>query len=87
MILCRRLLLTSSMQHPALAQQEFSSERVPTVFRVFPIMEFLLTSLEAAEKDSTFKTIRPAIEAGISNLTKWYRKLDTCPVYMVCNGT
>jgi hypothetical protein len=83
----RRLLLTLSMQHPALAQQQFSSERVPTVFRVFPIIEFLLTALEAAQKDATFKPIRPAITAGVLNLTKWYQRLDTCPVYMVCNGT
>jgi hypothetical protein len=75
------------MQHPALAQQAFSSERVPTVSRVFPIIEFLLTSLEAAEKDTTFAPIRNAITAGISNLTKWYRSLDSCHVYAVSNGT
>src|ERR1700761_6974846 len=78
--------LTSSMQHPALAQQAFSSEHVPTVFSVFPTIEFLLTLLEAAEKHVTFAPIRNAIMAGISNLTKWYRKLDACHVYAVCNG-
>ena len=86
-MISRCLLLTSSMQHPALAQQQFSSQCAPTVFHVFPIIEFLLTSLEAAEKDATFKPIRVAISAGVLNLTKWYQKLDTCPVYMVCNGT
>ena len=60
------------MQHPALAQQAFSSEHVPTVFCVFPTIEFLLTSLEAAEKHVTFAPIQNAIMAGISNLTKWY---------------
>ena len=74
------------MQHPALAQQAFSSERVPTVFSVFQTIEFLLTLLEAAEKHVTFTPIRNAIMAGISNLTKWYRKLDACHVYAVCNG-
>jgi hypothetical protein len=78
--------LTSSMQHPALAQQAFSSERVPTVSHVLPTIEFLLTSLEAAEKDETFAPIRNAITAGVSNLTKWYRKLDGCHVYAVSNG-
>jgi endonuclease IV len=74
------------MQHPALAQQQFSSECIPTVSRVFPIIEFMLTSLEAAEKDVTFTPIRHAISAGISNLSKWYHTLDTCHVYVVSNG-
>jgi endonuclease IV len=43
-------------------------------------------SLEAAEKHVTFAPIRNAIMAGISNLTKWYRKLDACHVYAVSNG-
>lgn len=79
--------LTLSTQHPALAQQMFSSERVPTVSHVFPTIEFLLTSLEAAEKKTKFAPIRNAITAGISNLTKWYRSLDACHVYAVSTGT
>jgi endonuclease IV len=74
------------MQHPALAQQQFSSERVPTVSKVFPIVEFLLSALEAAKKDDAFNTIHDAIAAGVSNLEKWYQKLDACHVYAVCNG-
>ena len=42
--------LTSLMQHLALAQQAFPSEHVSTVFHVVPTIEFLLTFLEAAEK-------------------------------------
>jgi hypothetical protein len=60
------------MQHPALAQQGFSSEHVPTVSRVFPMTEFLLSSLEAAENSPTFMPIHKAIMAGVLNLTKWY---------------
>ena len=74
------------MQHPAFAQQAFSSEHVPTVFHVFPTIEFLLTLLEAAEKHVTFAPICNAIMAGILNLTKWYQKLDACDVYAVSNG-
>jgi hypothetical protein len=74
------------MQHPAQAQQQFSSECVPTVSTVFPIVKFLLSSLEAAKKDEKFELIHDAIGAGISNLEKWYRKLDACHVYAVCNG-
>jgi hypothetical protein len=54
---------------------------------VFPTIEFLLTSLEAAEKDPSFMPIRIAITAGISNLTKWYWRLDACHVYAVSTGT
>ena len=78
--------LTLSMQHPALAQQEFSSERVPTASHVFLTIEFLLTSLEAAEKDARFAPIRNAITAGISNLTKWYWRFDVCDMYAVSSG-
>lgn len=76
-----------SMQHPALAQQQFSSEHVPTIFCMFPTIEFLLLSLEAAKKHKTFIPIHDAISAGITNLTKWYRKLDNCHVYAVSSGT
>ena len=74
------------MQHPALAQQAFSSECESTLFHVFPTIEFLLTLLKAAEKHVTFAPICNAIMAGVSNLTKWYRKLDACHVYAVSNG-
>ena len=80
-------LLTMRMQHPAQAQQVFSSERTPTVSCVFPVIEFLLTALEAAQKDPKFESIESAIAAGVSNLQKWYRKLDACNMYVVCNGT
>ena len=75
-----------SMQHPTLAQQQFSSERVPTISCVFPTIEFLLLSLEAAKKHKTFIPIRDAISAGITNLTEWYHKLDNCHVYAVSSG-
>ena len=74
------------MQHPALAQQAFPSEHVSTVFHVVPTIEALLTFLEAAEKHVTFAPIHNAIMAGISNLIKWYQKLDACHVYAVSNG-
>jgi hypothetical protein len=69
------------MKHPALAQQQFSSEHVNTVSHVFPTIEFLLTSLEAAERDKEFRPICDAIAASVANLSKWYRTLDTCHVY------
>ncbi|KAN0130476.1 Ribonuclease H-like domain containing protein [Lactarius tabidus] len=63
-------LLHQILRHPALAQQQFSSECVPTISRVFPTIEFLLMSLKAGEKDATFTPIGSAITAGILNLTK-----------------
>ena len=88
---CRFMIMldcfsTLSMQHPALAQQQFSSKHVPTASHIFLTIKFLLTSLEAVEKDATFVPIRNAIKAGISNLTKWYWRLDTCDVYAVSSG-
>ena len=63
-------LLRQILKHPALAQQQFSSERVPMVSKVFPIVKFLLSALEAAQKDEAFDDIRDAIAAGVSNLEK-----------------
>ena len=79
-------LLRQILKHPTLAQQQFSSERVPMVSKVFPIVEFLLSVLEAVQKDEVFDDIHDAIAAGVSNLKKWYRKLNACHVYAVCNG-
>jgi hypothetical protein len=53
---------------------------------MFPTIEFLLTSLEAAKEDASFRPIRNAITAGVSNLSKWYRTLDTSHVYVVSNS-
>ncbi|KAF8269644.1 hypothetical protein EI94DRAFT_1798926 [Lactarius quietus] len=78
-------LLCQVLKHPAKAQQKFSSKCVPTVYLVFPTIEFLLTSLEAVEKDASFTLIHYAIKAGIKNLTKWYHRLDTCHIYSMAN--
>jgi hypothetical protein len=52
-LISRHPLLTLQMQHPALAQQQFSSEHLPTVSHMFPTIEFLLTLLEARYESTT----------------------------------
>ena len=51
---CSNLVKTSIL--PSL-KQVFSSERVPTISHIFLTIKFLLTSLEAAEKDDVFVPI------------------------------
>ena len=43
-------------------------------------------SLEAAKKHKSFVPIHDAITAGISNLTKWYHKVDNCHVYAMSSS-
>ena len=73
-------------QEPANAQQTFSSSRNPTVWRALPVLEFMQESWENMARHDRFEDVTDAIEAGLANLRKWYRKVDDTNVYFICMG-
>ena len=73
-------------QEPANAQQSFSSSSSPTVWRIIPTLGFLQDTWENMAKLPKFCTIADAIQSGLENLRKWYRKTDDTNVYFVCFG-
>jgi hypothetical protein len=78
--------LIHNHQEPATAQQTFSSSNDPTVWRAIPILEFMQEAWENMANLTKFHEFRMAIEAGLANLRKWYRKVDDTDAYFICLG-
>jgi hypothetical protein len=75
------------LQEPADAQQSFSSTHNPTVWRIIPTIEFLMTRWEAMVREPRFKDVKLPLQEGIKNLQKWYRKVEgTSNAYFICLG-
>ena len=68
------------------AHQSFSASQHPTVWRAIPVLEFLLESWTNMSEHPKFDEMSDALNAGIKNLDKWYRKIDDTDVYFICLG-
>jgi hypothetical protein len=73
-------------KEPADAQQSFSATCEPTVWQTILVLEYLQETLQNMANSSKFSCFLTAIEAGISNLSKWYGKTDDMDVYFICLG-
>jgi hypothetical protein len=49
-------------------------------------MERVMSKWEAMASDNKYSLVKHAIEAGLANLIKWYRKTDETSVYFVAHG-
>ena len=78
---------TISSQEPATAKQMFSSAREPTVWRMIPVLEFLLQSWENMADLPKFSEVEHAIRKGLENVDKWYRKVNDTDAFFICLGT
>ncbi|KIL55505.1 hypothetical protein M378DRAFT_182221 [Amanita muscaria Koide BX008] len=61
----------------------FSSEHKPTLWRVLPQIEELLTAWELKLGDNRFKPYHAAISDGIEKIKKYYNKMDARPAYIL----
>lgn len=75
-----------NFKEPADAQQSFSSNKQPTVWRIIPVLEYLVVRWEDMASQSKYYEISESIEAGLDNLAKWYRTTDDSDAYFVCMG-
>ena len=73
-------------QEPANATQSFSPSSHPTVSRTIPVLEYMQTAWENMANNPKFEVVEDAIQAGLKNLGKWYRKVDETDVYFICHG-
>jgi hypothetical protein len=80
-------LMHEVLQEPANAQQSFSSSKDPTVWRTIPVLEFMQEAWENMAVHKKFEDVQEAIEAGLANIRKWYRKVDDTDAYFICLGT
>jgi hypothetical protein len=68
------------------AQQSFSATCEPTIWRTIPVLKCLQDTLQNMANTSKFAHFSTAIEAGVTNLHKWYSKTDDIDVYFICLG-
>lgn len=57
-------------------QQQFSSERRPTVWKILPAFEQFLDRWRAFGLDKSFAALHPAIEVGLKTFEKYYEKAN-----------
>lgn len=66
---------------------KLSSQTHPTLQRVYPLLEKLMSDWEAMIEDTEYEPIKDAIQAGLDNMIKWYRKTDDSSIYFIAHGT
>lgn len=77
-------LIRNVLKEPASSCQTFSQATRPTVYRAFPVIEFMQQRWEAMTKEPKYASVADALEAGLHNLRKWYRSLDDGNMYFIC---
>ena len=80
-LLCRstKIIVSGSREGP----RNVSAEYYPTIWRILPAYEELLADWRKFATDRRMVTLRPAIEAGIGSLEKYYNKTDNSPAHIV----
>lgn len=66
-----------------MAQANFSSETLPTVWKTIPILELLQTQWETMLEHPKFLPVYPGIIKGLERLKKWYRRTNDTDAYFV----
>ncbi|KAJ8457093.1 hypothetical protein ONZ45_g18454 [Pleurotus djamor] len=77
------ITIHEALQEPASATQSFSAERHPTLWRVIPVLEFLFQRWQSMAKLPCYSDIESPLTAALTNLHKWYQKLDDTNVYFI----
>jgi len=67
-------------------QHYFSSEQLPTLWRVLPAIKALQTAWEAKRDDPRFAIYYNAINEGLTKLQKYYSRFDEKPSYVLALG-
>jgi len=60
------------LEEPALSCQSFSHTMRPTIYYIFPVLEFMQQRWECMAKLLKYAQIVPVLEVGLENLHKWY---------------
>ena len=63
--------------------QLFSSDKVPTLHRVIPVLEALCARWEKKLMDPKYSVFHPVLQAGINKLDKYYAKLNNLDIYIL----
>ncbi|THU83685.1 hypothetical protein K435DRAFT_423995 [Dendrothele bispora CBS 962.96] len=79
--LCRDVLKVTATRNAILGKEDTA-----TSHWVIPAMHEVKEEWENFLEDPTYEIIAPAIQAGLNNMYKWYRKVtEDTPVYFICH--
>ena len=73
--------------HPRTQQKKKFPDEGKEYARLVVYLEWLLTRWEQMAEHGRYRSLAPAIRAGLVNLRKWYRELDTSDAYVICHST
>ena len=65
---------------------ELSAHKTPTIHKVFPLLEKVQSRWEAFCNTPEYAPVKHALDAGLENMRKWYRKTDDTSIYFVSHG-
>jgi hypothetical protein len=88
MVLPRPYVLSPIMEQEITGtQHNFSSDTESTVTRAISILEWLQTRWEQMTRLDRYRSLAPAIKAGLTSLCKCYKDLDLSDAYVICHST
>jgi hypothetical protein len=65
---------------------ELSAHKTSTIHMVFPLIEKVQSRWESCCLDPVYAPVKLALEAGLKNMSKWYRKADDTSIYFISHG-
>ncbi|PPR02389.1 hypothetical protein CVT24_002051 [Panaeolus cyanescens] len=70
---------------PAKMHAQLASQSQPTLQHVYPLLEKLMSDWDDMINDPKYAPIKHAIQAGVDNMVKWYRKTDESSIYFIAH--
>ena len=65
---------------------ELSANMMLTCHKVFPLLKRLQSEWETLCDDDKYFPVKHALDAGLKNMAKWYRKTDNTSIYFISHG-
>lgn len=65
---------------------ELSAHKTSTIHMVFPLIEKVQSDWEGHCLNAVYAPVKHALEAGLKNMSKWYRKADDTSIYFISHG-
>ena len=65
---------------------ELSAHKTSTIHMVFPLIEKVQSDWESRSLNPVYAPVKHALEAGLKNMSKWYRKADVTSIYFISHG-
>ena len=65
---------------------EFSSDKCPTIQKVYPFLEKLQSEWQQLLENLDYEPIHNALKAGLENLEKWYCSTKATLIYFISHG-